>query len=184
MSKEKNLIKWVEKISAKALAVLGLKVKLNICLEPVGNRFATLDNACEVTDDTLYVNQDWLWQQSLLGDETEVRLLIYHEMRHIYQREEVKKRQLAQPLKEPLPLVLKWEYELTHYQRNEGGVSTAKYYQQSIEIDAYAFAICLLNMDVEMGEKLSLNTSSIPDEIDRAVLHRVREIYRDLNRNV
>ena len=146
MGKEKKLTAWVERISARALSALKLKNTVKVCLEPMGYRFTTLDNACEITDDNLYVNSDWLQQQSNTPDETEVRMLIYHEIRHLYQRLEMKNFRERKSTKEPLSILLKWLYELEHYQRNEGGVTTLRYYSQSIEIDAYAFAVYLLNI--------------------------------------
>lgn len=183
MSKEKKLTRWVERISAWALSALKMKNTIQVCLEPIGERFATLDNACEITDEKLYVNSDWLQQQRNNPDETEVRMLIYHEIRHLYQRLEVKNFREGKSTKEPLPVLLKWQYELTHYQRNEGGATTLRYYSQSIEIDAYAFAVYLLIMDLEKGERLSLDTRSIPDEIDSAVRQRAYEIAEQMSVN-
>lgn len=71
---------------------------------------------------------------------------------------------------------MKWAYEFEHYQMNIDGSSTLTYYRQSVEIDAYAFAIYLLNKDVERGERWSLETSSIPDEINREIIERAYEI--------
>lgn len=85
MSKESKLISWIEEMASHALAALGLEMRLQICLEPIGKRFNTLDNACEITENRLFVNSDWLEQQRAKADETEVRIIIYHEMRHIYQ---------------------------------------------------------------------------------------------------
>lgn len=110
-------------------------------------------------------------------------MLIYHEIRHLYQRLEVKNFRERKSTKEPLPVLLKWQYELEHYQRNEGRAATLRYYSQSIEIDAYAFAVYLLNMDFKRGERLSLDTRSIPDEIDVAVRRRAYEIAKQMGTN-
>lgn len=110
-------------------------------------------------------------------------MLIYHEIRNLHQRIGVKNFCERKSTKEPLPVLQKWQYEFEHYQRNEGGPTTLRYYSQSIEIDAYAFAVYLLNMDLERGERLSLDTRSIPDEIDSAVRQRAYEIARQMSTN-
>jgi hypothetical protein len=178
MSTETILKKWVEKMSKHALATLKLKTDITIKLEPIGERFKTKDNAAElsVSSGILFVNSDWLKSMRSNPDETEVRLLIYHEMRHVYQRPEIEKLKKGIPTTENLPIIYQWEKEFSHYQRNEGGGSELGYYKQFIEIDAYAFGIYLLNMDVQRGDKLSLDTRSIPDEIDVPLFNRIQEI--------
>ena len=72
--------------------------------------------------------------------------------------------------------IARWELEFNQYHRNEGGASTIRYFSQFIEIDAYAFGMYLFNLDVQRGEKLDLETQSIPDEVFPLIINRMKEI--------
>lgn len=176
MYEEKELREWVDKMVDNAKSALNLKGDIIIKLESIGDRFKTLENAAEKCSDDLYVNLDWLKSMKQNPDETEVRLIIYHEIRHFYQVEEVEKLKKNLLTIEDVSIIQKWYEEFANYKRNEGGDTKKDYYKQSIEVDAYAFGICLLNYDVSKGDILSLNTCSIPDDIYDALEIRIHEV--------
>ena len=70
------------------MEILKLSNNISIVLEPMGNRFRSLENAAEIGDSVLHVNLDWLRTMDEQGKESEIRLLIYHEIRHVYQHSE------------------------------------------------------------------------------------------------
>jgi hypothetical protein len=176
MSKEKKLHRKIQEMTKRSLGILGLPNNISIFFESIGDRFQTLENASELEGNKLYVNIDWLNLMETQNNESEIRLLIYHEMRHVYQISQITKWRNRQQVKEDLVTITRWEAEFSQYRRNVGNSSTLFYYRQFVEIDAYAFGIYLLNLDVDRGEKLKLETKSLPDEVFPAIMRRVQEI--------
>ena len=172
-----NKLLWrIQNLAKRSMEILKLSNNISIVLEPMGNRFRSLENAAEIGDSVLHVNLDWLRTMDEQGKESEIRLLIYHEIRHVYQHSEISKLKNKQQTEESQMTIARWELEFNQYHRNEGGASTIRYFSQFIEIDAYAFGMYLLNLDVQRGEKLDLETQSIPDEVFPLIINRMKEI--------
>lgn len=181
MCQEKALINWVYKMVKNAMYTLNLKENIIIKLEPIGERFIAIENSAEISNGILYVNLEWLKSKRSDPDETEARLLIYHEIRHVYQQQELEKWRENLPTIENVSTIQMWAKEYENYTRNEGGDSTISYFKQSVEVDAYAFGICLLNIDKSKGDNLSLDSRSIPDEIYDLIMKRATEIIKANN---
>lgn len=109
------------------------------------NRFPSIYNSAEWYGKTLYINQEWV--EFCIQNEVTYDLIfvLSHEVRHIYQHyviADFNKRGKSSEL----PAVIKqWEYEFSHYIRNEGNEDSMNMnLNQQVEIDANAFANCIL----------------------------------------
>lgn len=148
---------------------------IDIEYEPIGKRFQTEGNAAEINSFTLYINSDWVKRHIQNTDQTELKAILYHEVRHLYQMSEIKKFELKERTKESSEIIKKWKDNLYNYIRNVN--ENIDYYTQPIEIDAIAYAFYLMSIDAQTDKNLSLLTTSIPDGIDNDIRNRMQEIH-------
>lgn len=151
---------------------------INIEYEAIGKRFQTESNAAETSalSKIIYINSDWVKNHTQNIDQTELKAILYHEVRHLYQMSEINKFELGEKTKESSEIIKKWRDNFSNYIRNIN--ENIDYYKQPVEIDAIAYAFYLMNIDAQTDKDLSLSTTSIPDEIDNDVHNRIQEIHK------
>lgn len=77
--------------------------------------------------------------------EFDLRYILSHEARHLYQHQVIADFKQRGKSSELPAVINQWEYEFLHYIRNEGDEdSMDKNTNQQVEIDANAFANCML----------------------------------------
>lgn len=122
--------------------------------ETIGQRFATVDNAAEMQNYTLYINEDWIKNSISEDAEFDLRYILYHGARHIYQHKVIEEFEVTGRSSELPVTILSWKQEFSTYIRNEGDDdSWQKNISQSVEIDANAFANAMLikhNLEVRI----------------------------------
>jgi hypothetical protein len=114
-------------------------------------------------ENMIIFNEDWVNR----SHQVEVIITAFHETRHAYQYHCIKTKS-----KEDIETIKVWEKEFNQYERPSGKntpKSDTDYLNQSIEIDAIAFAYQLMKelFDVEI---------KIPKEIKDAVILRLKTL--------
>lgn len=110
--------------------------------------FAHRNVPCFTTEDgsSIVFNSDWL-VRSLPNYEIDVRFFVFHELRHVHQKYQVKLRNSGDEFVENNNTLDVWEYEFANYITNHGdNKSLEGNLAQAIERDANAYAFALINM--------------------------------------
>lgn len=117
---------------------------------------------------TLVVNTDWYETTS----EQDIKYIIWHEMRHMYQWSQIEKLHNSQHFEETTNIISQWQNELVNYIKNTPETEE-RHMKQEMEIDAYAFALYMLfrycadsNGTVNIG---------LPPVIEDELMNRVRK---------
>ena len=146
--------------------------QVRFAFEKVGiNHFNDLMiGAVASLDGTITVNIDWFCSTS----EQDVMYIIWHEIRHVYQMQQIQFQKKNSYAAERTEDVLRWKTEFEHYVTNTPATTTL-HYAQEIEQDAYAFALSMLfrycaNDDgsVDIG---------LPPIAEQAIYKRALELY-------
>lgn len=169
--------KIMQDISRRAGKYLGLvdTVILHPTIDPI--KFPTLENACESAEGTIYINSNWLLEMLVTENFTELRRLLYHEFRHQYQIQEVIKLKSKLESNESTQTLKSWEQDIENTIRNDNAGNRTQYFLQTVEIDAEAFALHLLDRDKEDGFNVQL-THEVPKEAEEPIIRRKRDIDR------
>lgn len=110
-------------------------------------RFPTMDNAAEGYGNTLYFNKPWFTGEDRWGNQKDdIEFFVFHELRHLHQQHEISLAEHGQPLHESERTVALWKNGFQNYIRNKGGATQSANVSQEVEIDAYAYAVCLSNL--------------------------------------
>lgn len=148
--------------------------KIQFKYEGIGNRFQTSMNSCETDGQTFYINEDWADEVEKNNDVYDFQFLMYHEARHIYQKDEIQRFLMHETTKESPLVILSWKADNNHYIRNEGTPqSEFQNKQQSIEIDADAFAFALML-------RKGIKQLRIYEPLENQILSRIEEIYKNI----
>ena len=71
----------------EACKVLGVNCqKISFVYERIGERFRTVNNTCEVDEDCLYINEDWIAGTLRINFLYDLQYQMYHEARHFRNR--------------------------------------------------------------------------------------------------
>lgn len=141
-----------------ALKCLGIKSNIEIVYEYNPERFNSNSNAAECNNANLYINEAWIDMLIAENDFYDVKYMMYHEARHIYQ-EKVIKDYKERGKSSELPATIKaWIENFSDYKRNTCEDSIDTNANQVVEIDANAFAIVLLQMQKITTIRLNPNT--------------------------
>ena len=117
---------------------------------------------CAQANNQIRINMEtflkFLWDNRNI----EIEYLLLHEVRHIFQHEEISR------LKSGLETICDpeyaetWEYETSHYEKalDENGKENPKYFQQDCEKDAFIFAFAIMKY-VHKIKKEDLYSASI-----------------------
>ncbi|MFT0653177.1 hypothetical protein ACMSD4_12175 [Bacteroides thetaiotaomicron] len=157
MEKE-DVKKQLEHNFNAALECLGVKSSIGIIYEYNPIRFNSNSNAAECNNINLYINEAWIDMLIAKNDFYDVKYMMYHEARHIYQEQIIKDYKERGKSCE-LPATIKaWIKNFDNYKRNTGEESVDANADQVVEIDANAFAIVLLQMQKITTIRLNPNT--------------------------
>ena len=136
----------------------------------------------------LTVNIDWYES----ADEYDVKLMLRHEARHLYQQNQIEKLSLGKPVAEDANMILQWDNEFIpdNYVSNMPG-KEREHFTQACEIDAYVFASFICNTETIRDDgSCSLSIVQYPfigDIVEQRVIHMLHttpmenlQKYRDL----
>lgn len=89
-------------------------------------KFASTENSAEWDGNILYINQEWV--ELCLQNKAEFDLIyiLSHEARHIYQHHVIADFKQRGKSSELPAVINQWEYEFSHYIRNEGDEDSMK----------------------------------------------------------
>ena len=106
---------------------------LRFCIDD--GRFPSAFNSAEWGGNTLYINEEWV-ELCLRSDcEFDLRYILSHEARHLYQHQVIADFKQRGKSSELPAVINQWEYEFLHYIRNEGDEdSMDKNTNQQVEI--------------------------------------------------
>jgi len=138
-------------------------------------RFPTIVNACESNKKELFFNKTWFLQRTT-DHRDDLEFFIFHELRHVHQLYSIELFINGQPCKDTPEIITIWKQEFDGYVRNTGGASQNANVSQEVEIDANAYAQCLLNLlHIDDDADLML---SLPEEASRLSMPRFQEYCR------
>lgn len=154
-----------------ALAIVTYDKQITIKFERVGA--GTFDNqiigaVCR-NSHTIVVNVDWYKNTS----DDDIKFLLRHEARHMYQMSQIEKYQTGEKTQEKLETIRQWAYEFTHYIPNTPGTEV-QHFQQACELDAYVFATFIANVENMGSEGVNLSWTDYPgigDQIRDSVMY-------------
>lgn len=176
---------FIKRILERAARVLSVNLdSLQIEFGDTDGCFETIENAA-ISNDIPYlfikINIDWFRVKRNAGDLTAIRDILYHEMRHIYQFNEIVKYKNNQPSLESKETILNWINNRKYYvsYSSEDKTTHIPHFSQSIELDAMSFSVVLRLLDIQNGDNIQ-NGVAIPDEIWPLVNKRVYEICKHL----
>lgn len=143
--------------------------------ETIGKRFATLDNAAEMDGYILHINEDWVKSSINKDAEFDLRYILYHEVRHIYQHRVIAEFEETGRSSELPVVILSWKQDFSAYIRNEGDEdSWQKNISQSVEIDANAFANAML-LKHNLGARIAPGQEDI---MSKAIANMVKRLWK------
>lgn len=134
--------KNIEKIFHDALSVLEcLDYSFQIEYLGIGKVFQdnTIGSEISFDEKLLKINIDW-FNYAMKNDIYDVYFILGHDARHVYQMKQIASLRSGDKYYENAELIFQWDYEMKHYVRNNDKTSQVIYLEQSIEIDANAFA--------------------------------------------
>lgn len=99
----------------------------------------------------LSINLNSLLDASKDGDYKGIEYFILHEIRHIYQNEQIKRYKAKEVIEEPESIIKEWikEKKLNLKRKNEDGSDNIDFYMLKKEYDAYAFAYAVMKYRYE-----------------------------------
>lgn len=144
-----------------------------LCLCTDTNRFPSAYNSAEWDGNTLYINEEWV-ELCLQSDcEFDLRYILSHEARHLYQHQVIADFKQRGKSRELPAIINQWEYEFSHYIRNEGDeTSMEKNVNQQVEIDANAFANCML-LKNGLGARIKPGQEEVMEKAIKAMAKRL-----------
>lgn len=126
-------------------------------------RFPTMSNAAESEINTIFLNKPWFLQRTT-EHRDDLEFFVFHELRHIHQFNSILRNNCGEKCNDDPATVMKWQQGFVQYTRNEDSASELVNIAQEVEIDANAYALCLLNLlhlDDELEIHLSLPTEAV-----------------------
>lgn len=136
-------------------------------------KFASTENSAEWDGNILYINQEWV--ELCLQNKAEFDLIyiLSHETRHIYQHHVIADFKQRGKSSELPAVINQWEYEFSHYIRNEGDEDKyEKNVSQQVEIDANAFANCML-LKNGLGARIKPGQEEIMEKAIKAMAKKL-----------
>lgn len=145
---------------------LGVNAVVNI-EEYTVKRFGNPLCPSVTNDHTITFNKAWIEAGRL--DSDDIPFFLIHELRHIYQLEQIHNFGTGIAVNEKPETLKKWMYEWEHYSYNMGDpVSRKKNITQEIEMDANGYAMALLILK-HINESWSPMIRMEEDQFDMAI---------------
>ena len=107
--------------------------------------FPTLDNAAESNGKALFFNKPWFLQR-VDEHRDDLEFFIFHELRHVHQLYSIFLYDNNRHCNDDLTTIETWKRGYKEYIRNTDDTTTNVNVSQEIEIDANAYAQCLVNL--------------------------------------
>lgn len=137
-------------------------------------RFPTMINAAESNVREMFFNKPWFLQRTT-EHRDDLEFFIFHELRHIHQIYSIFLCENNKPVKEDPSTLEIWNESFHSYVRNTGDATTQANVSQEVEIDANAYAQCLVNL-LHLDDDLPIHLS-LPDAAAELSMARSREYY-------
>lgn len=123
------------------------------------NRFPTFNNAAEcdwkLSESSIIINKQWLTNEDKWNNHKyDIAFFVFHELRHLYQHQQIFRYENNLKFTEDSSTINTWNKGFLNYIVNDGVDTQTANVTQEVEIDANAYAWCLV-------ELLYLNNKSI-----------------------
>ena len=167
-----NIINYCVEFSRKFLLLPdSIEFLFDECPSP---RFPTMNNAAEGNIQSIYFNKQWFLQR-MNDHRDDLEFYIFHELRHVHQQYSIFLHEHALPYNDDIETIEQWRLGFNNYIRNVDADSESINIAQEVEIDANAYAICLLNLlHIDDDNDLIL---SLPDEASALCSERSSQYY-------
>ena len=137
-------------------------------------RFPTMNNAAEGNIQSICFNKPWFLQR-IDEHKDDLEFYIFHELRHVHQQYSIFLLEHALPYNDDIATIEQWRRGFNNYIRNVDAYSEKVNVAQEVEIDANAYAICLINLlHIDDDNDLML---SLPDEASALCSERSGQYY-------
>lgn len=140
------------------------------------DRFPNANNAAESEGNRLFFNKQW-FLKSKAGHIDDIEFYVYHELRHIYQFQEIELLCSGEKTHEQSDIILKWKSEFEHYIRNEDVETERMNLIQEVEQDANGYGLALLNMEYIQNKDIVFHYS-LPEYAHQMADERSKHYYR------
>ena len=140
------------------------------------DRFPKANNAAESEGNRLFFNKQW-FLKSKAGHIDDIEFYVYHELRHIYQFQEIELLCTGGKMHEQPNTILKWKYEFEHYIRNVDAVTERMNIKQEVEQNANGYGLALLNMEYIRNKDIVFHYS-LPEWAHRMADERSKHYYQ------
>ena len=139
-------------------------------------QFGSEEIAAVTHDEIVIFNRSWI-EKGEENNPDDVRYFCFHDLRHVYQHDQIHRLDNNEKTAEPVETVKLWKYEFEHYITNLGDrLSYFKNIYQEIEQDANGYAYGLLNI-FHLGEQGSGFRIRWPDEVNAMANERSKKYY-------
>ena len=137
-------------------------------------RFPSLNNAAESNIKNICFNKQWFLQRT---DEhlDDLEFFIFHELRHVHQLYSIILHDNGQKYIDDDTTIELWRNGFNNYIRNTDAVTENANVVQEIEIDANAYAQCLVNL-LHIDDDIELHFS-LPERAAEIAFQRSTEYY-------
>ena len=137
-------------------------------------RFPSMNNAAESNVQSICFNKQWFLERTI-EHRDDLQFFIFHELRHIHQLNSITIYDKTQKHKEDISTIESWRVGFNNYIRNTDAVTESLNIVQEIEIDANAYAICLVNL-LHIDDDMELNFS-LPQTAGDISFERSKQYY-------
>lgn len=152
--KKENFVKYnqiyapiISKLFVEDACFFSLFLNKTIKWGFVSNKDLQITASCSKSDDTISINLDAVVESDKTDHLMTIEYYLLHEIRHIYQHIKIRELDAGVLKKEDKERVKRWKSETNNYYRavdNGGTYHLEEYFQQDIEIDAYAFSYAVM----------------------------------------
>lgn len=137
-------------------------------------RFPSMNNAAESNIQSIYFNKQWFLQR-IDDHHDDLEFFIFHELRHIHQLCSIALHDQGLKHNDDVATIELWRIGFNNYIRNVDATTEVVNVVQEIEIDANAYAQCLVNL-MHIDDDIEL-CFSLPEEVANIAFERSRQYY-------
>ena len=136
--------------------------------------FPSMNNAAESNIQSICFNKQWFLQRTDKHRD-DLEFFIFHELRHIHQLCSIALHDQSQKHNEDVATIELWRTGFNNYIRNVDAATESVNVVQEIEIDANAYAQCLVNL-LHINDDIDLRFS-LPEEAANIAFERSKQYY-------
>lgn len=141
-------------------------------------RFPNESNAAEGEKDKIVFNKAWFYR-SKNGHQDDIEYYVFHELRHVYQLNEIELMKNGEQSNETISTVELWRQEFDNYIYNIDERTKILNFNQEVEQDAYGYGLALLNM-YYIKNRTFIFKYSMPAEAFAIADARSQKYYKEL----